>query len=80
VEFAELSALLDNALAWAEEAAQRIVKGVFWPPAFEPHHDDFAGIAPDGLEAALGPEWVERLSGKDCPGPGSTLESRGLGA
>ena len=35
VRFEKLNENLENALQWAEEAARRIVAGVFWPPAPE---------------------------------------------
>lgn len=63
VEFSELPELLENALVWAETAAQRILQGVFWPPAAEPAYDDFEAIAPDGLEQALGESWAAFLGG-----------------
>jgi ATP-dependent helicase/nuclease subunit B len=53
----------ENALSWAEEAARRIVAGVFWPPAPEVKYDDLAALAPEGLERALGGEWAKFLAG-----------------
>jgi ATP-dependent helicase/nuclease subunit B len=64
VPFAELGDNLDNAMQWAEEAARRIVAGVFWPPAPEVKYDDLAALAPEGLEQALGHEWANFLAGK----------------
>ncbi len=63
VEFKELPDLLPNAMVWAEEAARRIVAGVFWPPAPQVRYDLFAAIAPDGLRQALHPDWAEFLKG-----------------
>jgi ATP-dependent helicase/nuclease subunit B len=53
----------ENALSWAEEAARRIVAGVFWPPVPEVKYDDLAALAPEGLEQALGGEWAKFLAG-----------------
>ena len=64
VLFKDLAANLDNAMQWAEEAARRIVAGVFWPPAPEVKYDDLAALAPEGLEPALGDEWAKFLAGK----------------
>lgn len=63
VEFPELAAKIASALAWGEEAARRIVAGIFWPPAPEVKYDDFAALAPEGLEKALGDEWKKFLAG-----------------
>jgi ATP-dependent helicase/nuclease subunit B len=63
VEFDNLRDCLDNALLWAEEAARRIRQGVFWPPAKEVPFDLLGGMAPEGLEQALGPSWTALLSG-----------------
>jgi hypothetical protein len=75
--FEELPDLLGSAMAWADEAAKRIVDGVFWPPVAEPIYDDFAGIAPDGLEQALGDKWKTLLAGGNGDGVGQTGESGG---
>ena len=64
VLFKDLEASLDSALQWAEEAARRIVAGVFWPPAPEVKYDDLSALAPEGLEPALGDEWAKFLAGK----------------
>jgi ATP-dependent helicase/nuclease subunit B len=63
IEFAGMADLLDNARQWAEAAADRIVRGVFWPPVKETLFDEFQGMAPEGLDQALGSEWEELLSG-----------------
>ena len=63
VPFEKLDEKVDNALHWAEEAARRIVAGVFWPPAPEVKYDSLAAIAPEGLPQALGGEWQEFLAG-----------------
>ena len=54
---------VDSAMQWGEEAARRIVAGIFWPPAPEVKYDDLAALAPEGLEQALGEEWANFLSG-----------------
>lgn len=64
VAFDEMEKYLGNAMQWAEEAARRIVAGVFWPPSPEVKYDLFATIAPEGLQQALGPEWAEFLAGQ----------------
>ena len=61
--FEELNETLENALKWAEEAARRITAGVFWPPAPEVKYDNFAALAPEGLEHGLGEEWAKFLAG-----------------
>ncbi len=62
-EFEGLEDMLGNAMQWAEEAARRIVQGVFWPPAPEVQYDLFASIAPEGLQPALGAPWADFLAG-----------------
>lgn len=52
-----------NAMQWAEEAARRIVAGVFWPPSPEVKYDSLAAVAPEGLKQALGDEWGTLLAG-----------------
>jgi len=69
VPFEKLNEKIVNALQWAEEAARRIVAGVFWPPAPEVKYDDFAALAPEGLQQALGGEWAKFLAGNE-PGKG----------
>ena len=54
-----------NALQWAEEAARRIVAGVFWPPAPEVKYDDLVTLAPEGLQQALSGEWEAFLAGNE---------------
>jgi ATP-dependent helicase/nuclease subunit B len=63
VQFEGLSEVIQSALGWAEEAARRIIAGVFWPPAPEVEYDSLAAIAPEGLQQALGGEWEKFLSG-----------------
>jgi ATP-dependent helicase/nuclease subunit B len=63
-EFPGLDNLLGNAMEWAQNAAQRILDGVFWPPSPEAKYDLFAALAPEGLAQALGQEWAEFLSGQ----------------
>ncbi|HWI58730.1 MAG TPA: PD-(D/E)XK nuclease family protein, partial [Bacillota bacterium] len=67
-QFDKLDEVIENAMAWAEAAAQRIVDGVFWAPAPEVKYDLFATIAPEGLQKALGKDWANFLSGKPNPG------------
>jgi ATP-dependent helicase/nuclease subunit B len=62
-QFKELGEVIGNAQQWAEEAARRIINGVFWPPAAQVKYDDFEAIAPEGLQKALGQEWAEFLAG-----------------
>ena len=69
VQFEGLAEIIPNALEWAEEAARRIVAGIFWPPAPEVKYDDLAALAPEGLERALGDEWAKFLAGNP-PGKG----------
>ena len=69
VPFEQLSEKVDNALEWAEEAARRMVAGIFWPPAPEVKYDDLAALAPEGLQSALGDEWAKFLAGAP-PGKG----------
>ncbi|MFT3782827.1 MAG: PD-(D/E)XK nuclease family protein [Nibricoccus sp.] len=64
VEFEGLAEYQASALAWAENATDRIKRGVFWPPAPEVSYDAFARMAPEGLEVALGASWAEMLAGK----------------
>jgi ATP-dependent helicase/nuclease subunit B len=63
-EFKGLNEVVDNAMQWAEAAAQGIVEGVFWAPAPEVKYDLFGAIAPEGLQKALGKEWAEFLGRK----------------
>jgi ATP-dependent helicase/nuclease subunit B len=63
LQFENMADKTGNAMEWAEEAARRIVAGIFWPPHPEPDYDDFAALAPEGLAAALGEEWAAFLSG-----------------
>ena len=63
VQFEGLAEIIPNALEWAEQAARRIVAGIFWPPAPEVKYDDLAALAPEGLERALGDEWAKFLAG-----------------
>jgi hypothetical protein len=65
VQFENLNEKIENALQWAEEAARRIVAGVFWPPAPEVKYDDLAALAPEGLQQALGGEWAKFLAGNE---------------
>jgi ATP-dependent helicase/nuclease subunit B len=69
VPFEKLNEKIVNALKWAEEAARRIVAGVFWPPAPEVKYDDLAALTPEGLQQALGGEWAKFLAGNE-PGKG----------
>lgn len=72
VPFEPLDAMIiDNAMQWAEEAAQRIVAGLFWPPAPEVKYDNFAALAPEGLEKTLADEWKEVLSATQQNGGGN---------
>jgi ATP-dependent helicase/nuclease subunit B len=71
VPFEKLNEKIVNALQWAEEAARRIVAGVFWPPAPEVKYDDLAALAPEGLQQALGGEWAKFLAGNG-PGKGGS--------
>ena len=57
---------------WAEQAARRIVAGIFWPPAPEVKYDDLAALAPEGLERALGEEWAKFLAGNSQGKGGDT--------
>ncbi len=53
------------ALEWVRGVVAGLREGVHWPPVVlggrEAGYDDFAGIAPDGLEAAVGGKLVEEL-------------------
>jgi hypothetical protein len=73
--FEELDEMMECAMHWAEEAARRIIHGVFWPPiskyAFA--NDPFAVLAPEGLTKALGKEWATFLGGKDQGQGGTAL-------
>ena len=71
MQFENLDEKMENALQWAEEAAGRIIAGVFWPPAPEVEYDDFAAIAPEGLLQALGEEWGDFLAGTQPDKDGS---------
>jgi ATP-dependent helicase/nuclease subunit B len=72
VPFENVEAMVDNAMQWAENAAQRIIAGVFWPPAPEVKYDDLAALAPEGLEQALGEEWAKFLAGNQPVNGGKT--------
>ena len=63
-KFEGLSEKVENVMQWAEEAARRIIAGVFWPPAPNVKCDDLAALAPEGLEQALGNEWEKFLARK----------------
>ena len=63
MRFEGMNEAAGNAMQWAEEAARRIVAGVFWPPAPEVKYDDLAALAPEGLQMALGGEWAKFLEG-----------------
>ena len=65
VPFENLNERIENALQWAEEAARRIVAGVFWPPAPEVKYDDLVTLAPEGLQQALSGEWEAFLAGNE---------------
>ena len=68
VQFQELEKGIDSAFIWAKEASQRIINGVFWPPAPEVKYDLFEAIAPEGLQQALGSAWAEFLTGNQTQG------------
>ncbi len=61
--FENLPEIIENALCWAGEAAQRIIAGVFWPPVPDVSFDSLGTLAPEGLAAALGEEWASFLHG-----------------
>jgi ATP-dependent helicase/nuclease subunit B len=63
VPFEKVDGKVESAMQWGEEAARRIVAGIFWPPAPEVKYDDLATLAPEGLEQALGEEWANFLAG-----------------